>query len=283
MSAPNNTNIFSYIEIVEKGKLFSSPEERYGSAVQIVCDRCQATPIKEGYGFGNSDICFLCANRVLDFLENLDSLNLTMMEQEQFGETRGGNSQITLMAQNQFVETRGGNSPITFMMQDQFIKPRGGNTTDSFITTNMQQGIYWRTKMTTRMFDALEGKTPNPGRGGGDELQRKLEEMQRLREQPISRLSDDDGIMGYESTRIGGSSLDSQFGSLLSPQDKYPVASKIDNNIIQTKPKDSNKTSAVTVNPTQSRPDSSEIPLTSMIPSMYRTRMLSNIYTKKTD
>ena len=260
MSAPNNPNNISYTEIVEKGKVFSSPEERYGSAVQIVCDRCQASPITEGYGFGNSDICLPCASRVMGFSEHIDGLHLTFMEQDLFDETRGGNSARTMMQQEQFRETR------------------GVNTTDRFPTTNMQQGIYWRTKMTAAMFDALEGRTPNPGRGGADELQRRLEEMQRLREQPIPRMADDNGIMGYEASGFGGSSLDAQFGSLLLQQDRYPVELKTDN-VIQKIPKDYSKPPS-TAKPATSSYNLSGMSMTRMMQGMYRTRMVSEIYGK---
>ena len=236
MSAPNNPNI-SYTKIVIEGTRFYKPEERYGLGVQIVCDRCQATPIMEGYGFGNSDICLPCASRIIDFPEHMDN-KLTFMEQQQFGE------------------------------------PRGGNSVGNFFT-NMEQGIYWRTKMTSRMFDALEGRTPNPGRGSVDELQRRLEEMQSLRNQPIPSLSEDEGIMGYESNRVGGWTIDTQFGSLLSRQDQYYDASKIDN-VIQTKPNENTVQSSTTYTPSSSRP--TNMYMTRMLQGMYRTKMVSKNY-----
>ena len=45
-----------YIQIGTLGCRFNSPEERYRVGARIVCDRCQSTPIMQGYGLGNQDL-----------------------------------------------------------------------------------------------------------------------------------------------------------------------------------------------------------------------------------
>jgi len=171
--------------------------------VQIVCDRCQASPITAGYGLGPKDICLSCANKIMTMLEYIDNEygNCTLMIQDQYDETP---------------TTRGGNSNLTFMLQDQFTgrASSGAARTDGLITTNMQQDIYWQTGnggARTKNTPSTQSRTT----GGADDLNRRLDDMVRLREQPISSFGDVNEITGFDNGSAANSSLDAQFGGLL--------------------------------------------------------------------
>jgi len=152
------------------------------------------------------------------------------------------------MAQRQFKPPR---RELTFMLQDQFwdepvitttnmrqrqynIRERTDGRDEYHITepgkyclfdepipaepqqTKPESGPEWRTKMISEQYmqDRMTG--PGRGRNNGDELARRLEEMQRLRDQQIPVASNMDDLPGFS---IGGESLlDSQFGSLLTSE-----------------------------------------------------------------
>jgi hypothetical protein len=112
-----------YIQIITLGCQFNSPEERYRVGAQIVCDRCQSTPIRQGYGLGNQDLCLPCVDKVratCNMPRLDDPLTPTLMCQRQF---RPPSGKLTFMLQDQFTDTRGGNAgefSITNMRQRQY-------------------------------------------------------------------------------------------------------------------------------------------------------------------
>ena len=262
MSAPNNPNI-SYIDIIENGSFFSNPEERYGPGAHIVCDRCQSSPIRYGYGFGTQDLCMPCVEKVS---------NVTTTDTH----VKPSSDECTLMMQDQFTSRIWGNNPrdepaqssrsLTFMLQDQF---RSSATSEPTITTYMEQRQFWRTKMAAGMFDPPK---PRSSGSGSDELARRLAEMQRLREQPIGSFDDvSGGISGFDGggNSMGGSSLDAQFGSLLTPEPpRQPV------------PKPPTQTPSLQTPTDESRYGNGSA-LTRMSQGMFRTRMEMGMFRKK--
>ena len=116
-----------YFDIVINGSPFNSPIERYGSNMQIVCDRCQKSPITQGYGYDTNDMCMPCVNKIKQDFQISDAdqvrikrdMNRTMMQQEQF---------TTKMAQNQFTPSNN----LTFMRQDIFRTSVNFDTIQSF-------------------------------------------------------------------------------------------------------------------------------------------------------
>lgn len=220
-----------YIQIVSLGVRFKSPEERYRVGAQIVCDRCQSTPIHEGYGLGIQDLCLPCVDKVRNTCGLLDiSERHTYMAQRQFKPPR---RELTFMLQDQFWD-----EPVittTNMRQRQYnIRERTDGRDEYHITepgkyclfdvpipaepqqTKPESGPEWRTKMISEQYmqDRMTGT--GRGRNNGDELARRLEEMQRLRDQQIPVASNMDDLPGFSIG--GGSSLDSQFGSLLTSE-----------------------------------------------------------------
>lgn len=111
----NKNNNALYFDIVINGSPFNSPVERYGPNIQIVCDRCQNSPITQGYGHGTNDMCMPCVNKIKQQFQISDTdqvrirrdMNLTLMEQEQY---------YTKMMQHQYTPSNN----LTFMMQDMF-------------------------------------------------------------------------------------------------------------------------------------------------------------------
>lgn len=262
-----------YIQILSLGVRFTSPEERYRVGAQIVCDRCQSTPIFQGYGLGNQDLCLPCVDKVRKACGLPDiSDRHTLMVQRQF---RPPSEKLTYMLQDQFVSRQEPFS-ITNMRQHQYnIRERTDGSDEEYITEpgevclfdepipaaaqhtdpqtipNMFDGTglgrrngnrdhltqrfnnsihitsqntnppnpetvpQWRTKMISEQYmqDCLTGH--GRGRNNGDEIARRLEEMQRLREQQIPVASNVNDLPGFS---IGGNSLDAQFGSLLTPE-----------------------------------------------------------------
>lgn len=117
----DNNNNRLYFDIVLKGKQFMSAMERYGSDMQIICDRCQNSPITQGYGLNSYDMCLPCVNKVKKIMQVVDDehskinkdINCTRMCQIQF---------TTNMLQNQYNPT----DRLTFMLQTQY-KPQSIN------------------------------------------------------------------------------------------------------------------------------------------------------------
>jgi hypothetical protein len=278
-----------YIQIVSLGVRFKSPEERYRVGAQIVCDRCQSTPIHEGYGLGNQDLCLPCVDKVRNACGLPDiSDRHTLMAQRQF---RHPSEELTFMLQDQFVSRREPVS-ITNMRQRQYdIRKRTDGSDEEHITepgevclfddaipfdpqqtkpqTRPESGPQWRTKMISEQYmqDCLTGS--GRGRNNGDELARRLEEMQRLREQVIPVASNMDDLPGFSIG--GGSSLDSQFGSLLTPEPPRATVPK---------------STHVAPTPVQQQPlEESRYgnggALTRMSQGMFRTRMEMGMFRKK--
>lgn len=273
-----------YIQIVSLGVRFKSPGERYRVGAQIVCDRCQSTPIHEGYGLGNQDLCLPCVDKVRNACGLLDiSERHTFMAQRQF---RPPSENLTFMLQDQFWD-----EPVittTNMQQRQYnIRERTDGRDEYHITepgkyclfdepipagpqqTKPESGPEWRTKMISKQYtqDRLTGH--GRGRNNGEELARRLEEMQRLRNQQIPVASNMDDLPGFSIG--GGSSLDSQFGSLLTSEPpRAPVT----------------KSTHVAPTPVQQPPleesrhgNGSE--LTRMLQGMFRTNMEMEMFCKK--
>ena len=332
-------NDTKYIQIVSLGVQFNSPEERYRIGAQIVCDRCQSTPIFQGYGLGNQDLCLPCADKVRKAC-GLPDINdrHTLMVQRQFNPP---SEKLTYMVQRQFNPT---SEKLTFMLQDQFVSRQ-----EPFSITNMRQHQYnirertdgsddehitepgevclfdepipaaaqhtdpqsipdildgtglghrngnrdqlarrfkesihitsqntkppnpetepqWRTKMISEQYmqDCLTGR--GRGRNNGDELARRLEEMKHLRDQPFPVASNMNDLPSFS---MGGSSLDAQFGSLLTPG---PPRVSI--------PKPPAQTPSLQTLPEESRYGNGSA-LTRMSQGMFRTRMEMGMYRKK--
>ncbi len=263
-----------YIQIVTLGCRFNSPEERYRVGARIVCDRCQSTPVMQGYGLGNQDLCLPCVDKVRATCGLPDiSDRHTLMVQRQF---RPPSEELTFMLQDQYQDEP---VSITNMRQRQYnieqshsgdeepneydwglfdgpIPAAPAQHTDPQTTPDWRAGTGmgrgngnrdqlaqrfeesiatsqntnppnpesgWRTKMISKQYmeDCLTGR--GRGRNNGDELTRRLEEMQRLRDQPIPVASNIDDLPGFS---IGGSSLESQFGSLLSTGEQRTTNSR---------------------------------------------------------
>lgn len=284
-----------YIQIVTLGCRFNSPEERYRVGARIVCDRCQSTPVMQGYGLGNQDLCLPCVAKVrasCSMPDLDDPLTPTLMCQRQF---RPPSEELTFMLQDQYQDEP---VSITNMRQMQYNikeqnhssdeepceceddcglfdgpipaapaqhanpraipdvlygtgvgRPNGNHdqfaerfnntiqiTSQNTKPTNPESGWRtkmisnqyspesgWRTKMISNQYmeDCLTGH--GRGRNNGDELARRLEEMQRLRDQPIPDASNINDLPGFS---IGGSSLESQFGSLLSTNEQRTTNSR---------------------------------------------------------
>ena len=285
-----------YIQIVSLGVRFKSPGERYRVGAQIVCDRCQSTPIHEGYGLGNQDLCLPCVDKVRNACGLLDiSERHTFMAQRQF---RPPSENLTFMLQDQFWD-----EPVittTNMQQRQYnIRERTDGRDEYHITepgkyclfdepipagpqqTKPESGPEWRTASTGLRTQSgatafsLNSRPPGVGLefnvngNNGEELARRLEEMQRLRNQQIPVASNMDDLPGFSIG--GGSSLDSQFGSLLTSEPpRAPVT----------------KSTHVAPTPVQQPPleesrhgNGSE--LTRMLQGMFRTNMEMEMFCKK--
>jgi hypothetical protein len=217
-----------------EGTRFYKPEERYGPGVQIACDRCQTSPISEGYGLGPNDICLPCVNKVIAYSYGYHG-DLKMMKQEQF----------TRLWENQIIESRVGNSPLTFMEQGMFQKLNETGIEPFF-------------------------NRPRQSEQSATDLQHRLNEMLLLREQPIPRLSDENSFMAHDDNGAVASSLDAQFGLLLPNQNQKSVELKKDN-VIQTEIKDNNKPKQSVDNHTPSISRPNEKFMTRMMQGMYRT------------
>ena len=319
-----------YIQIVSLGVQFNSPEERYRVGAQIVCDRCQSTPIFQGYGLGNQDLCLPCVDKVRKACGLPDiSDRHTLMVQRQF---RLPSEKLTFMLQDQFVSRQEPFS-VTNMRQHQYnIRERTDGSDEEHITEpgevclfdepipaaaqhtdpqtvpdvldgtglgrrngnrdqlaqrfkdsiqatsqntkppNPESAPQWRTKMISEqyMHDCLTGH--GRGRNNGDELARRLEEMQRLREQPIRAFDDmSGGISGFDGgNSMGVSSLDAQFGSLLTPalpRQPAPKSTPAQTPSLQTPPGESRY--------------GNDSALTRMSQGMFRTRMEMGTFRKK--
>lgn len=128
----------SYLDVINKGKQFNSPAERYAEGVQIICDRCQNAPIMEGYGYETLDICLLCANIITEINYDNDD-NLTFMCQEQFTDTSTNTKKYaaTASASASANSDTHVNYSVTLMCQKQF-KTWGNQTRNDGLVYNQK-------------------------------------------------------------------------------------------------------------------------------------------------
>jgi hypothetical protein len=154
----NKNNNALYFDIVINGSPFNSPVERYGPNIQIVCDRCQNSPITQGYGYKTNDMCLPCVNKIKQQFQTSDAdqvrirrdMNLTLMEQDQY---------TTNMMQRQYNPPSSSNN-LTFMMQDMFRSSVDFNNLQAFNDTGNGGSAF--ASVDSLFGDNTNTKTNNP-------------------------------------------------------------------------------------------------------------------------